>query len=228
MASSLKDVSDQSSSCVHPISSCTSKSNISANSKSIKTDIDRSSNSNVCNPDFNRTDLLDSTDSQSETLSGEHKSSDSIPSSAQENNENISRSISQINHEIDAILARKLSSADLDSGKRLRKKLSTILAVEEAPAWRDIGEYEVLKRTKCRRIHSKLGQNKDLALFFRAGKFYAMEAWCSHMGGPLFEGDIEEYRGTCHIMCPWHAYMFELETGASEIGLKVALSSMIV
>ncbi|XP_059145501.1 uncharacterized protein LOC131932589 [Physella acuta] len=130
------------------------------------------------------------------------------------------RKKSETNHEIDAILARKMSSTDLNSGARAKKKISIIAAVEEDPAWRDIGEYQELRRTKCRRLYSKLGQHKDLALFYRSGTFYAMEAWCSHMGGPLFEGDIEEYKGSCHVMCPWHAYMFDLATGSSDIGLR--------
>lgn len=45
---------------------------------------------------------------------------------------------------------------------------------------------------------------------------------CSKLsGGPLFEGDIEDYKGSYHVMCPWHAYMFDLSTGRSDIGLRV-------
>ena len=40
-------------------------------------------------------------------------------------------------------------------------------------------------------------------------------------GGPLFEGEIEDYNGKCHVMCPWHSYMFDLATGRNEIGLQV-------
>lgn len=81
--------------------------------------------------------------------------------------------------DVDAILARIMSSADLNRGARPK---SIIPVAEEEPKWRDIGEYEVLRRTKCRRLYSRRGQSKDLALFYRSGKFYAMEAWCSHMG----------------------------------------------
>lgn len=42
-------------------------------------------------------------------------------------------------------------------------------------------------------------------------------------GGPLFDGDIEDYNGRCHVMCPWHSYMFDLETGQNEIGLRVRI-----
>ena len=40
-------------------------------------------------------------------------------------------------------------------------------------------------------------------------------------GGPLFDGEIEDYNGRCHVMCPWHSYMFDLSTGRNEIGLQV-------
>ena len=41
-------------------------------------------------------------------------------------------------------------------------------------------------------------------------------------GGPLFEGDIEDYNGSPHVMCPWHAYLFDLKTGKNDIGLEVS------
>lgn len=85
-------------------------------------------------------------------------------------------------NEIDVILARKISSMDLSSVGRSKSKLSLTSVAPEEPNWRDIGEYEVLRRTRCRRLYSRLGPSKDLALFYRTGKFFAMEAWCSHMG----------------------------------------------
>ncbi|XP_071115870.1 uncharacterized protein [Haliotis cracherodii] len=89
-----------------------------------------------------------------------------------------------------------------------------------SPQWRLMGPYSEMKTVRCRRVHAKLGSSKDLALFCEEGKLYAMGAWCSHMGGPLFQGQIEDYNGKCHVMCPWHAYMFDLKTGKNEIGLE--------
>ena len=48
--------------------------------------------------------------------------------------------------------------------------------------WRLIGPYQDLRISKCRRLYAKSGRKDDLALFFHNGRFYAMEAWCSHMG----------------------------------------------
>ena len=39
-------------------------------------------------------------------------------------------------------------------------------------------------------------------------------------GGPLGNGDIEDFFGTTVVKCPWHSYRVEVETGNSvEIGL---------
>ena len=46
-------------------------------------------------------------------------------------------------------------------------------------------------------------------------------------GGPLFQGDIEDYKNCAHIRCPWHGYMFELENGKNEIGLMVGAEGLL-
>ena len=50
--------------------------------------------------------------------------------------------------------------------------------------WRLIGDAETLQKKRCQRLHAKAGARADLVLVFAKGKFYAMEAWCSHMGKP--------------------------------------------
>ena len=49
----------------------------------------------------------------------------------------------------------------------------------------------------------------DLALFNVDGTIRAVEAECSHAGGPLCEGDVED--GV--VTCPWHAATFDLSDG---------------
>ena len=45
-----------------------------------------------------------------------------------------------------------------------------------------------------------------------------------HTGGPLFKGDIEDMKGKCYLMCPWHGYMFDVESGVEPyIGLQVKI-----
>jgi nitrite reductase (NADH) small subunit len=43
------------------------------------------------------------------------------------------------------------------------------------------------------------------------GKVRALDNACPHHGGPLGEGVLENGK----VICPWHAYAFDLETGIS-------------
>ena len=40
------------------------------------------------------------------------------------------------------------------------------------------------------------------------------------IGGPLQQGDIEDFDGELRIVCPWHGFEFELKTGKCS-GLQV-------
>ncbi len=50
---------------------------------------------------------------------------------------------------------------------------------------------------------------KEIALFKHEGKIYALANICPHRGGPLGEGSLDE--GT--VVCPWHAWSFDVKTG---------------
>lgn len=52
---------------------------------------------------------------------------------------------------------------------------------------------------------------RTLALFNVDGAFYAIDNECSHRGGPLGDGDLD---GTI-VVCPWHAWRWDVTTGAS-------------
>ena len=43
------------------------------------------------------------------------------------------------------------------------------------------------------------------------GKIFALAHTCSHLGGPLSEGDLLE---NCSVRCPWHGSVFSLENGS--------------
>jgi len=45
------------------------------------------------------------------------------------------------------------------------------------------------------------------------GKIYAMDGMCSHVGGPLGEGDLD---GNA-LLCPWHGWQFDVMTGACAV-----------
>jgi nitrite reductase/ring-hydroxylating ferredoxin subunit len=52
---------------------------------------------------------------------------------------------------------------------------------------------------------------REFAVVADDGKYYAVENYCPHKGGPLGLGRVKN--GT--ITCPWHRFRFELESGKS-------------
>lgn len=50
-----------------------------------------------------------------------------------------------------------------------------------------------------------------LAVFNVDGRFYALDNACMHRGGPLGEGEVT---GTV-VTCPWHAWRWDVTTGAN-------------
>ena len=52
---------------------------------------------------------------------------------------------------------------------------------------------------------------KTLALFNVDGAFYALDNACAHRGGPLGEGDLDGMV----VVCPWHAWRWDVKTGAN-------------
>jgi nitrite reductase (NADH) small subunit len=51
--------------------------------------------------------------------------------------------------------------------------------------------------------------DKPMALCNVGGQFYAVNAVCPHMGGPLASGRLDG----CVITCPWHGWTFDVRTG---------------
>ena len=49
-------------------------------------------------------------------------------------------------------------------------------------------------------------EGKPIVLSLVNGKVYAMDAVCSHEGGPLEEGTLEGYS----LTCPWHYAIFDV------------------
>ncbi|XP_056133565.1 Rieske domain-containing protein [Lampris incognitus] len=87
-------------------------------------------------------------------------------------------------------------------------------------SWRLLGPASELAQRPCRLLYSSLGRRADVCLFHVKGEFFAMDARCSHAGGPLCDGDIEEADGVLQVFCPWHDYDFNLRTGLSGTGLQ--------
>lgn len=52
--------------------------------------------------------------------------------------------------------------------------------------------------------------NKPVLLVRRSGRVFAIAETCSHLGGPLAEGELEDDNT---VICPWHRSRFSLEDG---------------
>jgi nitrite reductase (NADH) small subunit len=73
-----------------------------------------------------------------------------------------------------------------------------ICSASELPPVGEAGEFMVQGRALC-------VANVD-------GVIAVLDGVCPHEGGPLGEGIIEEGR----VVCPWHAYAYDVRTGATE------------
>ncbi|XP_051510031.1 Rieske domain-containing protein [Myxocyprinus asiaticus] len=65
---------------------------------------------------------------------------------------------------------------------------------------------------QARRVVKSVG-GRDILVLYHQGHFYAIDVRCYHSGGPLQQGDIEEFDGRPCIMCPWHKYKITLAEG---------------
>lgn len=54
--------------------------------------------------------------------------------------------------------------------------------------------------------------DRDIAVFRREGRFYALDGRCPHEGALLGHGDLDGGR----VVCPRHGWTFDLESGRCE------------
>lgn len=65
-----------------------------------------------------------------------------------------------------------------------------------------------------------LGERK-IALYHTARGFFATDNICPHRGGPLAEGDIIGNE----IVCPWHLWSFDVESGVCGGNPEICVTS---
>lgn len=70
----------------------------------------------------------------------------------------------------------------------------------------DVASLDELKKNKRKTVNVN---NQEITLFYLDGDVYAINSVCSHKGGPLGEGDLDGEE----VVCPWHAFMFNVKTG---------------
>ncbi len=54
-------------------------------------------------------------------------------------------------------------------------------------------------------------EDRKIAVFRLEDGFYAIEDICTHDGGPLAEGEIEDHE----VICPRHGARFDIKTGTA-------------
>ena len=50
---------------------------------------------------------------------------------------------------------------------------------------------------------------QEIALFNVGGSFHAIDNTCTHVGGPLCEGEL----AGVEVTCPWHGAVFDVTSG---------------
>ena len=60
-------------------------------------------------------------------------------------------------------------------------------------------------RAKCVEVN-----DQEIAIFNIDGVFHAIDNTCTHDGGPLSEGELDD----THVTCPWHGAVFDVTTGS--------------
>ncbi|MEQ2274027.1 hypothetical protein XENORESO_012684 [Xenotaenia resolanae] len=66
---------------------------------------------------------------------------------------------------------------------------------------------------KAGRVTQRVNGCRDVLVLYHQGQLYALDMICYHTGGPLQNGDIEEFSGRLCIVCPWHKYKITLAEG---------------
>jgi nitrite reductase/ring-hydroxylating ferredoxin subunit len=57
-------------------------------------------------------------------------------------------------------------------------------------------------------------KGKEITVLNVDGTYYAVENYCPHMGGPVGNGPLgRDDEDSAIIMCPFHEWRFDLETG---------------
>ena len=85
----------------------------------------------------------------------------------------------------------------------------------------------------------------ELGVFRFKGRLFAYANYCQHAGGPVCQGVLvprvvevlDEDKASCgarfsedemHVVCPWHGYEYNIETGAHPIDERIRLRSYAV
>jgi nitrite reductase/ring-hydroxylating ferredoxin subunit len=70
------------------------------------------------------------------------------------------------------------------------------------------------RRRRAGRPHADEGERDGapILLYRSYEQIHAMSARCTHAGGPLDEGAVDDF--ACTVQCPWHQSLFRLLDGS--------------
>ncbi|MQA33002.1 Rieske (2Fe-2S) protein [Modestobacter roseus] len=85
--------------------------------------------------------------------------------------------------------------------------------------WIDLGPLDDLPEGRPT-LRTGEGQGTPIAVAAvrRGPRVDAFIGACSHVGGPLADGEVEDVRGRACLVCPWHGSAFDLENGQPRRG----------
>lgn len=93
-----------------------------------------------------------------------------------------------------------------DLSYRLGIGVSRVAFEEPSRKWRSVAAVTDLEDGVLKRVEGKAG---PIVLLKDGDTILAASATCTHVGGPLDEGERD---GTC-VQCPWHGSVFDLRDG---------------
>ena len=78
------------------------------------------------------------------------------------------------------------------------------------------GRTELPAPGQMREMPAGGAEGKVLCVANDGGTYAAVDNVCPHRGGPLAEGSLEDGK----VMCPWHAWAFDMKTGICDHDAK--------
>src|ERR671925_725233 len=80
------------------------------------------------------------------------------------------------------------------------------MSEEEGEQYQKVASKNELQEGSMIRVKAK---DKQIVLSMVEGKIYAIDAICTHKGGPLEQGNLQGY----NLKCPWHYAVFDVRNG---------------
>ena len=101
-------------------------------------------------------------------------------------------------------------------GTLLTRERVVFILRSMANTWVKVAGAEQLKPGTAMKVDVN---GQEMALFNVDGKFFATSNICPHQGGPLAEGMMEG----CTVVCPWHAWVFDVSNGQSPVNPRAKI-----